>query len=191
MDNQPQPPVTPPAPTAPTPAQPASTSQPAAPAQNGMSYETKMIIVILLLILVYPIGLIMMYIWMKWPMWVKILLTLPILLLFLLPILTASVLVAINPAEQLAKARDTERIAEVTSIQQQVRMYQAENVGAFPPTLDALVPEYLPEVPTDPLTDQPYAYSLEPGGQDFTVCTDFESEENADLPNCIDSTTAY
>ncbi|MCR4264375.1 MAG: hypothetical protein NUV98_06690 [Candidatus Roizmanbacteria bacterium] len=191
MDNQPQPPVTPPAPTAPTSAQPAPASQPTVPAQSGMSHDTKTIIVILLLILVYPIGLIMMYIWMKWPMWAKILITLPILLLFILPILAATVLVAINPKEQLAKARDTERIAEATSIQQQIRMYQTENNGEFPASLDTLVPDYLPEVPTDPSTSQLYTYSLDPGGQDFALCVEFESEQNATLPNCVDSTNSF
>lgn len=48
---------------------------------SEMSTDTKTIIVVLLLIFVYPIGVIFMWIWMKWwPTWVKILLTLPIIL---------------------------------------------------------------------------------------------------------------
>lgn len=43
--------------------------------EEGMSYSTKKIIVILLLIFFYPLGLLFMFVWMKWPKWVKFLLT--------------------------------------------------------------------------------------------------------------------
>ncbi len=46
-----------------------------------LSYETQMIIVILLLLFFYPIGLIFMWAWMgKWPLWLRILLTIPLFL---------------------------------------------------------------------------------------------------------------
>src|SRR3990167_2087613 len=46
---------------------------------QGMSNDTKTLIVILLLIFTYWIGLIFMWIWMKtWPKWLKIILTLPV-----------------------------------------------------------------------------------------------------------------
>lgn len=47
-----------------------------------LTYETKMILVVLLLLLFYPAGVVMMWIWMKWPVWVKLLVMLPILFIF-------------------------------------------------------------------------------------------------------------
>lgn len=46
-----------------------------------ISYETKLIIVILLLLFVYPIGVIFMWLWMReWPAWLKVIISLPIIL---------------------------------------------------------------------------------------------------------------
>ena len=47
----------------------------------GLSYDTKTIITILLLVTVYPVGLVMMFIWMDtWPTWVKVLVSIPAVL---------------------------------------------------------------------------------------------------------------
>lgn len=49
--------------------------------ESEFSYETRVIIVVLLLLFVYPIGLIFMWAWMRnWPLWVKLLITLPFIL---------------------------------------------------------------------------------------------------------------
>lgn len=49
--------------------------------ESEISYETKIIITVLLLIFVYPIGLIIMWWWMKdWPFWLKLLLSIPLFL---------------------------------------------------------------------------------------------------------------
>lgn len=46
-----------------------------------LSYETKMVIVIICLLFVYPVGLILMWFWMReWPLWVKLLISLPLFL---------------------------------------------------------------------------------------------------------------
>jgi hypothetical protein len=42
-----------------------------------------------------------------------------------------------------------------------IKCWQARNGGALPPTLDALVPEYLDEVPRDPYDGKPIRYSAE------------------------------
>jgi hypothetical protein len=52
------------------------------PAQQ-LSYDTKTIIVVLLLVFVYPVGILLMWIWKLWPLWLRILLT----VLLILPIL--------------------------------------------------------------------------------------------------------
>jgi hypothetical protein len=61
------------------------TSQSTQSATTEMSYETKTIIVVVLFFTIYPAGLVFMWIWMKWPKWIKILLTIiPFLLMFLI-----------------------------------------------------------------------------------------------------------
>ncbi len=50
------------------------------PQKDGLSEDSKTIITILLLIFAYPIGLILTYVWTKWPKWLKILLTVPLVL---------------------------------------------------------------------------------------------------------------
>lgn len=52
--------------------------------QEGLSYDAKTIIVILLLLVIYPVGLILMLVWMKWPIWVKLLVSLPLSILIII-----------------------------------------------------------------------------------------------------------
>ncbi len=48
------------------------------------SYDTQMIITVLLLLFVYPLGVIFMWSWMRnWPVWLKIIITLPVFLFIL------------------------------------------------------------------------------------------------------------
>lgn len=51
--------------------------------EEGLSQDTKTVIVVLLLLFVYPIGLVLMFMWMDWPKWIKFLLALPVLFGFL------------------------------------------------------------------------------------------------------------
>ncbi len=49
---------------------------------NEVSDDTKVILTVLGLFFFYPIGLVFMFMWMKtWPRWVKILLSLPLILI--------------------------------------------------------------------------------------------------------------
>ena len=59
--------------------------------QQGLSYDTKTIIVVLTLIFVYPIGVILMNSWMNWKGWTKLIISLP----FYLLIIVLSVFIAI------------------------------------------------------------------------------------------------
>ena len=46
---------------------------------SEISYDTQMIVTVLLLIFVYPLGVIFMWAWMRnWPLWLKIIITLPV-----------------------------------------------------------------------------------------------------------------
>lgn len=75
------------------------------PTQSSeVSTDTKTIITILLLIFIYPVGLILMWFWTSWKRWVKILVSLPVILLIFLPFLVGILLAAINPPAQIKKA---------------------------------------------------------------------------------------
>jgi len=62
---------------------------------------TKSLVVILLLIFLYPIGLVCMYLLTKWKWWAKLLITLPLILMFFIFVLS---ILSINPQEALDKA---------------------------------------------------------------------------------------
>lgn len=56
----------------------------------GLSYEIKTLIVIILLFFAYPVGLILMFMWMDWPGWVKALILLPAVCVILMIIFMAT-----------------------------------------------------------------------------------------------------
>lgn len=87
----------------------------------------------------------------------------------LIAILAAIVLIAINPARQFAQANNSQRDANVNAILNAVGQYLADNKGVLPSQISgltpyattsiskggvdicaALVPTYLPQLPTDP-----------------------------------------
>ncbi len=72
-----------------------------------LNNDTKTILTVVLLFLFYPAGLVLMYKWMDWPKWLKILVTVPVLFFFLwiFGILATVMLVAINPQAQIDKGR--------------------------------------------------------------------------------------
>ena len=82
---------------------------------DGMSYETKTIIVVLLFLFFYPAGVILMWIWMKWPTWVKILLTiLPFLFAFLILLFVFAVLGIVFTNPEVQKEMQKNISVEVT-----------------------------------------------------------------------------
>lgn len=70
---------------------------------SGTSEDTKTLVTVLLLIFFYPAGVILMWVWTKWKMWVKALITalgcLPIIFFFFFMIF-AAVLAIGNPEVQ-------------------------------------------------------------------------------------------
>ena len=90
--------------------------------------------------------------------------------------------------EQDIRVRTERRMAAVSLA---VQLYRADHAGQFPPSLDALVPKYLPAVPVDPAAgdgrklnylvlrgalpgggDRPLVYSVGADGVDDTAATD-------------------
>lgn len=84
----------------------------------------------------------------------------------LIAILATIVLIAINPARQFSQANNTQRESNVNAILNAVGQYIADNKGAIPSAItttateikktggvdlcSALVPNYLPALPSDP-----------------------------------------
>lgn len=72
-----------------------------------MSEDTKAMITVLLSIFAFPIGLILMWFWVKWPVWVKVVISIPLLILPIIAIVgifSAAVLSTVNPRAQIQKA---------------------------------------------------------------------------------------
>lgn len=51
-----------------------------------LRYDVKTLITVFLLVMAYPVGLILMFVWMKWNKWVKFLIVLPALLAVIIPL---------------------------------------------------------------------------------------------------------
>jgi len=61
---------------------------------------------------------------------------------------------------QLLKGRDVRRKADLNKLEKVFEDYYNDN-DCYPETPDQLVPDYLSEFPTDPVTRQPYEFSTE------------------------------
>ena len=91
--------------------------------------------------------------------------------LAVLGVLAAIVLVAINPAGQMEKARETEMRYDLSNSQRAITAYYLDK-KIYPKTLEELVPEYLLMVPVG--DGYRYSYELSPNQNDFFVCVDGE-----------------
>lgn len=102
-----------------------------------------------------------------------------LLVIVIIAVLTAIVLVAINPARQVAQANNTQRRADVTTILNAVSQYMVDNSGVVPSAITTtltnigdgdidvctdLVPTYMAALPFDPSAS----------GAGFTDCTDYD-----------------
>lgn len=92
--------------------------------QNQPVPTWKTVVTVLALLFFFPLGVLFMFLWMKWPLWVKILLSAGVAVLFLImiPILAAVVVVAINPLELTRRARDAARLSDLANVQQAINV---------------------------------------------------------------------
>lgn len=81
------------------------------------------------------------------------------------------------------KTRDTERRLDLIQIQIGLKAYY-DDYNNYPFSLDELSPKYLPSIPVDPSTNQPYQYQLQPNGTDYKVCARMDSTK---AQKCITS----
>ncbi|QQG40966.1 MAG: hypothetical protein HYV37_01435 [Candidatus Levyibacteriota bacterium] len=169
---------------------------------QGMSEDTKTIITVLLLIFVFPVGVILMWVWMKWPTWVKILITLVMILPLLVVIGAVSalgLLVAVNPAGMVVKANDTARLKDLVTIQEAInnaaqtnssfcngqvglcagdstdKLYdvkKADGTGWVKIKLNSLT-----SLPIDPINDSNYSYTYCSDGKDWEIQARVQSKQ--------------
>jgi len=101
--------------------------------EEGMSYDTKTIITVLALIFVFPVGLILMFVWMKWPWWVKLIIGFPVALVGLafLGIIVVAMLATIDPSAQISKAKDAMIKNDAMEIVKATARYYSEK-GTYP-----------------------------------------------------------
>jgi hypothetical protein len=81
------------------------------PTSQTLSQEDKnhrTLVTVLLLIFVFPVGWIVMWFYSKWPVWVKLLVSLVALpvVLVVVAILAGVILAVVNPKAQMNKAQD-------------------------------------------------------------------------------------
>lgn len=51
--------------------------------KEGISNDAQAIITVMLLVFTYPIGFIVMWVWTDWPIWLRLLLSIPVILLII------------------------------------------------------------------------------------------------------------
>lgn len=155
--------------------------------------QTPTIVTVLLLVFLPLIGVVVMWFWPKWPLWLKLLITILLgLFLFLIGIFLAIVLVTINPGEIKKSALDTTRISDVTKVVENInKMVSSEGdklklCGEKPEPCsfssdtspDNWVPFKLSSsdpLPVDPVNKEPYVYTYCSDGKNFEIDSQLSS----------------
>lgn len=93
-----------------------------ATSQNRPVPAWKTVVTVLCLLFFFPLGVLFMFLWMKWPLWVKLVLSvgLVVLALVIIPILAAIAVVIINPLELTRRARDAVRFSDTANIEEMI-----------------------------------------------------------------------
>lgn len=119
---------------------PPETSQPsefATPPEEG---RHKTLITILLLLFISPIGLILMWIWTPWKKKTKIIVTVIMALLIVIPILVLPVIVtkALDPVNRFEESRSVEDRLNMEEIRDAFGILVVDNQGQLPPSFAIL-----------------------------------------------------
>lgn len=76
------------------------------------------------------------------------------------------------PEGSVGRSRDSQRISDSAQISRALGLYYIDN-SSYPTTLQQLVPDYLKELPTDPVTLEQYYYTA--SEDDFDICANMET----------------
>lgn len=91
-----------------------------------------------------------------------------------------SAVTAVYLSTARAKGRDASRKGLIRQIENAIIIYSDNNNGNYPDSLSNLVPDYMPKIPTDPKTDQPFSYAVSDDKNKYEI--------NANLELNIDAT---
>ena len=76
-------------------------------------------------------------------------------------------------------SRDIARSADMSALQGALLQYKIEK-DIYPASLSVLAPDFIPEVPGDPKTGDPYEYEQLKNGNSYKLCMVFESQDKKD-----------
>jgi len=99
-------------------------------------------------------------------------------------ILFSTIFLSLDSARE--EGRDARRQVDIHLIQSGLEMYYLE-YNSYPFSLNELFPKYIPNLPVDPLTNQPYYYQLQSNGTDYQLCVNLESIK---IQKCVTSVTS-
>ncbi|MBI4037375.1 type II secretion system protein [Candidatus Daviesbacteria bacterium] len=80
--------------------------------------------------------------------------------------------------------RDHKRFRDLSAVKQALELYR-NNYGVYPGTLDRLVPDYMDQIPSDPLTQWGYRYFA--SATTFVYCAAKEGVSSFSLPSGCNS----
>jgi hypothetical protein len=163
--------------------------------QPDASSKEKTIIAVLLLVFVYPLGLIFMWIWMKWSVWVKLLWTSFLVSILSFVVLTYFLLPNLGKFNgsfyNRPSSSDSERKTDLSVIQTAMEMYRAD-YSIYPEVLPACGEElkgstgdviYISKIPCDS-SGEGYLYDrLNDTTYNLTACLDNSSDLQKDKEN--------
>ncbi|GEM_PF-2843211 len=92
-------------------------------------------------------------------------------------------LFSVSGATGQESANNAKRETDIRQIQTELEMYFSQH-DKYPPSLNELVPQYLPKMPVDPSTNQPYQYQVQQNGMDYKMCAQLEGTTT---PKCVSS----
>lgn len=88
-------------------------------------------------------------------------------------ILAGTVVIALNPAQQIAKGRDAQRKNDLAQIRVGLDAYYNDN-NKYPAQMSDLVSSYMPKLPQDPIGSQSYCYEISSGGSVYRLSAKLE-----------------
>lgn len=93
--------------------------------------------------------------------------------------LAAGLVIVLNPAGMIGKARDAERKSNLGELQKALETYY-DDYNRYPADINELttVGSYIQDIPKDPTTDEDYQYIQLSGGQMYRLYTHLETDSD-------------
>lgn len=96
----------------------------------------------------------------------------------------------LDPLGSKTAARDNQRESAMNTLHNAIDAFYKKN-ARYPAVLSDLVPVFLPALPTDPRTGQPYEYTVRDNDENYQLCVQFETLSVQCVSSATDSTIPY